>query len=129
MTDTERKLQLTRFIRQENAANRMKLKNREDILYGNKKTFRDQEEMPLYYDGHLGEEEYYINRPQDAPHSTFGFRLVLAVLLFAAVVYMDKNQTALFGQPACEVIARQVGAETDEKLIDFMKNISYSFGR
>ena len=34
MTDTERKLELTRYLRQEQNLNRMKVKNREEILYG-----------------------------------------------------------------------------------------------
>ena len=34
MEDAERKLELTRYLRQEQNLNRMKVKNREDILYG-----------------------------------------------------------------------------------------------
>ena len=37
MTDTERKLELTRYLRQEQNLNRMKVKNREEILYGSGK--------------------------------------------------------------------------------------------
>ncbi len=34
MTDVERKLELTRFLREEDRTNRMKIKTRENILYG-----------------------------------------------------------------------------------------------
>ena len=34
MTDVERKIRLTRFLREENAVNRMQMRSREEILYG-----------------------------------------------------------------------------------------------
>ena len=37
MEDAERKLELTRYLRQEQNLNRMKVKNREEILYGSGK--------------------------------------------------------------------------------------------
>lgn len=40
MEDAERKLELTRYLRQEQNLNRMKVKNREDILYGTGKTVK-----------------------------------------------------------------------------------------
>lgn len=124
MTEVERKMQLTRFIREENAMNRMKVKNRENILYGNGKTQFGKEELPLVYDGYLGEEEFALQQP--APVSTFGLRILLAVLLFAAVVYLDRNGINLGGELAAQVIARQVAASDEEKLIDFVNNFTYS---
>lgn len=53
MEDAERKLELTRYLRQEQNLNRMKVKNREDILYGTGKN----SEM-LYGDDGLELAEY-----------------------------------------------------------------------
>ena len=53
MEDVERKLELTRYLRQEQNLNRMKVKNREDILYGTGKN----SEM-LYGDDGLELAEY-----------------------------------------------------------------------
>ena len=52
-------------------------------------------------------------------HSTFGMRLILALVLFGAVVYMDKAGIMLGEKPAAQVIARQVTVSSEEKLRDF----------
>lgn len=127
MTEVERKMQLTRFIREENALNRMKLKNREHILYGNGKPQYRDEELPLVYDGYLEEGEIGSIRPvQPADSSGFGFRAVLAVLLFAAVVYLDRTGVMFNGQFVAQVIARQVAISDEGKLIDFVSNFPYT---
>ena len=59
MEDAERKLELTRYLRQEQNLNRMKVKNREDILYGTGKN----SEM-LYGDDGLELAEYDRIRQQ-----------------------------------------------------------------
>lgn len=59
MEDAERKLELTRYLRQEQNLNRMKVKNREDILYGTGKN----SEM-LYGDDGLELAEYDRIREQ-----------------------------------------------------------------
>ena len=59
MEDAERKLELTRYLRQEQNLNRMKVKNREDILYGTGKN----SEM-LYGDDGLELTEYDRIREQ-----------------------------------------------------------------
>lgn len=59
MEDAERKLELTRYLRQEQNLNRMKVKNREDILYGTGKN----SEM-LYGDDSLELAEYDRIRQQ-----------------------------------------------------------------
>ncbi|MDO4332119.1 MAG: hypothetical protein Q4C58_05455 [Eubacteriales bacterium] len=127
MTDVERKIQLTRFIREENALNRMKLKNREHILYGNGKQQYGDDDLPLVYDGYLEEGEFGAVRPaQPAGGSTLGLRIVLAVLLFAAVVYLDRTGVMIDGQFAAQVIARQIAVSDEGKLIDFVSNFPYT---
>ena len=119
MTDLERKLQLTRFLREESAINRMKMKNREEILYGNPKAVLGKEELPLVYDGSLEKDGFGQPSSESLGHSTFGMRLVLALVLFGAVVYMDKAGIMLGEKPAAQVIGREVTVSSEEKLRDF----------
>lgn len=122
MTEAERKLQLTRFLREENAMNRMKMKSREEILYGTGKPLSGKEELPLVYEGHLGEDGFGLMQQAPMRHSTFGIRLALALILFGAVIYMDKTGASLNGRPAAQVISGQVSISMEEKLLDFVNS-------
>ena len=110
MTDAERKLELTRYLRQEQNLNRMKVKNREDILYGTGKN----SEM-LYGDDGLELAEYDRIREQGHKGPMFGLRLAICLILFAGVIYLDKNQIDWQGQNAAEVISRQLEVSVFEK--------------
>lgn len=126
MTEVERKIQLTRFIREENAMNRMKIKNRENILYGSGKLQFDREELPLVHDGYLSEDEFgALRSDRTAPQSTFGLRVILAILLFGAVVYLDRNGIVFNGELAAQTIARQVRVSAEGNLIDFINEFPY----
>ena len=103
MEDVERKLELTRYLRQEQNLNRMKVKNREDILYGTGKN----SEM-LYGDDGLELAEYDRIREQGHKGPMFGLRLAVSLMLFAGVIYLDKNQIDWNGQSAVAVISRQL---------------------
>ena len=103
MEDVERKLELTRYLRQEQNLNRMKVKNREDILYGTGKN----SEM-LYGDDGLELAEYDRIREQGHKGPMFGLRLAISLILFAGVIYLDKNQIDWKGQSAVAVINRQL---------------------
>ena len=103
MEDVERKLEPTRYLRQEQNLNRMKVKNREDILYGTGKN----SEM-LYGDDGLELAEYDRIREQGHKGPMFGLRLAVSLMLFAGVIYLDKNQIDWKGQSAVAVISRQL---------------------
>ena len=103
MEDAERKLELTRYLVQEQNLNRMKVKNREDILYGTGKN----SEM-LYGDDGLELAEYDRIREQGHKGPMFGLRLAVSLILFAGVIYLDKNQIDWKGQSAVAVISRQL---------------------
>ena len=103
MEDVERMLELTRYLRQEQNLNRMKVKNREDILYGTGKN----SEM-LYGDDGLELAEYDRIREQGHKGPMFGLRLAVSLMLFAGVIYLDKNQIDWKGQSAVAVISRQL---------------------
>ena len=110
MTDIERKLELTRFLREEDRANRMKIKSREEILYGTGKPSDGTDRLPLIYEGHLGDGSVEA-AADNVRLFGFGVRLALACLLFGAVVYLDKNEISWNGEPAAAVISGQVESD------------------
>ncbi|MBQ7841373.1 MAG: hypothetical protein IJ390_12950 [Lachnospiraceae bacterium] len=130
MTDTERKLQLTRFVREENAMNRAKIRNREEILYGKGnlkyspnimgKSKGKENDYPLVYDGYL-EDDSFFNVPSERPiRSTFGIRMIMAVLLMGAMIYMDKSGSMFQGEKVSEIISAQLSIDMEEKISEFV---------
>lgn len=111
MTDIERKLELTRFLREENRANRMKIKNREEILYGTGKPSDYKDSIPLSYDGYPGVPIMETAAAKAVHPSGFGVRAVLAGLLFGAIIYLDKNEINWRGEPVAEVISDTMEAD------------------
>lgn len=118
--ETERKLRLMRFLREENQNNRMQMHSREEILYG-------KSSAPVQL-GSLEEEDYlqtYDSRLPQGP-SAFGVRMMLALLLFAGVWYMDR-QGYSFGKINADWIRQQISAEgSAAKWIDFAGNFPYT---
>lgn len=89
----EKKMQLAQYIREENQGNRMKIRQRERILYGH------DTQPPLFEKGHMqGAASPYDNTSQQAeqngaapvfPPGTFRYRMILAVLLFVGFLLCD----------------------------------------
>ena len=85
----EKKMELARYIREENLGNRMKLRQREHILYGK------DTQLPLFDRGQLAESESFpgYGMPDreagvpDGAMGSFKYRMVLAVLLFVAFLW------------------------------------------
>ncbi|MDO4291960.1 MAG: hypothetical protein Q4C65_01900 [Eubacteriales bacterium] len=117
MTDIEKKLELTRFLREENHLNRMKLRSREEILYGPEKAGPPRTELPPFYEGHPGGEAFGIPADEREHAPALGLRLALALILFGAVIYMDKNAVAWGNRPAVQVISEQLAAPAGESLL------------
>lgn len=105
MTDAERKLELTRYLRQEQNLNRMKVKTREEILYG---TGKNSEMLYGYDDAEPADYPCAGNAEQGHKGPLFGLRLAICLILFAGVIYLDKNQIDWKGQSAVAVINRQL---------------------
>lgn len=105
MTDAERKLELTRYLRQEQNLNRMKVKTREEILYGSGK---GNETLYGYGDAEPADYPCAGNAEQGHKGPLFGLRLAISLILFACVIYLDKNQIDWQGQSAVAVISRQL---------------------
>lgn len=85
----DKKLALAQYIREENLGNRMKIRQRERILYG-----RDTQ-PPLYDSGRLQPVEQQENQPQENgvnfgfAAGTFKYRMILAILLFVGFLLCD----------------------------------------
>ncbi len=91
----EKKMQLAQFIRAQNQGNRMKIRQREQILYGT------DTQLPLFHNGRLSNtvSPYESSQPPaeqetEAPvfaSGTFRYRMILAVLLFVGFLLCDTS--------------------------------------
>lgn len=101
----EKKMELARCIREENLGNRVKIRQREQILYG-KNT-----QMPLYdkrsFSGITEALSYGASQENDAMTGTsmgsFKYRMVLAVFLFVGFLICDTNGSKIGSYSTGEV--------------------------
>lgn len=111
----DKKLQLVQQVRSRYNENLYDMSNRERILYG-KTTLPPETE---YWNG---------VRPAGAdeiPVSSFKLRLLLALVLFCVVVFMDRSQTAIGGITS-EKLYRVISADYEEKIEDWVEAMSNS---
>ena len=91
----EKKIELAQYIRAENADNRMRIRQREQILYGT----ATQAQPSLYDRGTLARPDIASEEvpPQiTMVKGTFKLRMFLAVLLFVGFLICDTNNLHLF---------------------------------
>ena len=87
--DINKKLALAQYIREENHGNRMKIRQREKILYGT------DTQPPLFDPGRLQSMEQQENPSAENgmalgfPSGTFKYRMILAILLFVGFLLCD----------------------------------------
>ncbi len=93
----EKRMELARYIREENMGNRLRLRQRENILYG--KEFQ----TPLLDNGKLSEAELYAGYDrlpdetlQGSAVGSFKYRMVLSVLLFVGFLLCDTRDSKIF---------------------------------
>ena len=85
----DKKLALAQYIREENLGNRMKIRQREKILYGT------DTQPPLYDTGRLHSMEQQENPLSENGSAlglsadTFKYRMILAILLFVGFLFCD----------------------------------------
>ena len=85
----DKKLALAQYIREENHGNRVKIRQREKILYGK------DTQMPLYDTGRLQSPEQQENTSEETGmmmgfySGTFKYRMILAILLFVGFLLCD----------------------------------------
>lgn len=102
--NTEQKLRLVQQVRSRYHENQYDLSNRERILYG--KSF--VRESP----GSMPQEE---PEPDPRPFSSLKLRLVVALLLGAAVISMDRNNIKIAGITS-EQIYQVISADFEENI-------------
>ena len=85
----DKKLALAQYIREENHGNRVKIRQREKILYGK------DTQTPLYNTGRLQSPEQQENTSEETGmmmglySGTFKYRMILAILLFVGFLLCD----------------------------------------
>lgn len=101
----ERKMELARFIREENMGNRIKLRQRESILYGK------EAPLPIFEKGQLSEPEALSGHSlqagetglPDGAAGSFKYRMALAVLLFVAYLLCDTKGSPILSYSTDDV--------------------------
>lgn len=83
----EKKMELAQYIREENMGNRMKIRQREKILYGTESA------VPLWEE-HNGNA---VDMQVQPTESTFKFRMAAAIMLFVAFLLCDAGNYKFFG--------------------------------
>lgn len=126
MTDIENKMKLTRFLREENMKNRIRVKNREEILYGTGKPFMAEEDISDFYnDGHI-DHMFYDRKEVKRTGSTFKIRTVMAVMVFALCLYLEMTESDFNRFSPKDWIVKQLNWSAEAKLIDFMSGFPYT---
>lgn len=102
----EKKIKLAQYIRAENMDNRMKIRQREKLLYGTESS------LPLWDKGETSfrREDYLFTEPgpEDIPPdttNTFRLRMAAAILLFIGFLLCDAGQYKVFGYSMNDVYA------------------------
>ena len=99
----DKKLALAQYIREENLGNRMKIRQRERILYGK------DSQPPLYDNGRLQSVERQDNQPSENgvnfgfPAGTFKYRMILAILLFVGFLLCDTGGDKIGSYTTAEI--------------------------
>ncbi len=109
--DTERKLELIQQVRSRYSEDQYDLGRRERILYG-RESVRPAEHRQ-------GGDAY---GQEDMP-SSFRLRVLLAVLLFAAVVVMDNGRVSLFGITP-QKIYQVISTDYEDQLEQWVETLS-----
>ncbi|MBO5167001.1 MAG: hypothetical protein IJ405_04380 [Lachnospiraceae bacterium] len=125
----ERRLELVRYVREENNRNRMRMRTRENILYGKRKdTLTDS------YAGHYEENSYDARHPlteeDTAPASGKVFsglwvRTLLATVLFAIYIILDFSGGSVLSVNS-DAIHAHISENYTPNVIDFMQEITYT---
>lgn len=99
----DKKLRMAQYIRAENMDNRMKIRQRERLLYGLDSTpyaWRKGESTRMEESLRAGIDERNGFYPEEIPNGltgTFGLRMAAAVILFIGFLLCDAGQYKIFG--------------------------------
>lgn len=98
-----KKLALAQYMREENLGNRMKIRQREKILYGT------DTQPPLYDIGRLQSMEQQENPSSEngvafgISTGTFKYRMILAILLFVGFLFCDTGGNKIGSYTTTEI--------------------------
>lgn len=110
--NTDQKLRLVQSIRMQNQYNRMKCREREQLLYG---TAAGNDKREIY-----GAEtamslpvivENGVPVKKSGIFTGFRLRFLIAIILFSAFIYLDKNEISILGkttQDICDFLTESI---------------------
>lgn len=99
----DKKLRMAQYIRAENMDNRMKIRQRERILYGldnNPLIWKKSEAQRMEESMRAGMDERNSLRTEEIPngvYGTFKLRMAAAIILFIGFLLCDAGQYKIFG--------------------------------
>lgn len=97
----EKRVELARYIREENMGNRVKLRQREHILYGRDLT------MPVDERGGFSDQTLMGKQGEEIPGGSstgsFKYRMTLAVLLFVGFLLCDTGKGSILSYSTNDV--------------------------
>lgn len=103
---TDQKLQLVHTIRMQNQYNRMKCREREQMLYGispvddKRELYSTETAMSFPVTG-----EKPIPGKKSRILTSFRFRFLIALILLSGFIYMDKNEISLLGKNTFDIFS------------------------
>ena len=103
---TDQKLQLVHTIRMQNQYNRMKCREREQMLYGISPV---DDKRELYSAETAMSFPVTAEKPIPGKKSriltSFRFRFLIALILLSVFIYMDKNEISLLGKNTFDIFS------------------------
>ena len=125
----EKRLELVRYIREENNRNRIRMRTRENILYGKRK-----DNLTDGYTGYYEENNYEARQPLSEEEadkasgkvfSGLWVRTLLATVLFAVYIILDFSGGSILSVNS-DAIHAHIGENYTPNVIDFMQEITYT---
>lgn len=98
----EKRVELARYIREENMGNRVKLRQREHILYGRDLTM-PADENGLFSGSTLTDSGQGEEVPGGSSMGSFKYRMTLAVLLFVGFLLCDTGKGSILSYSTNDV--------------------------
>lgn len=98
----EKRVELARYIREENMGNRVKLRQREHILYG-RDLAMPADERGLYAEPAIAGSAQGQEVPGGSSMGSFKYRMTLAVLLFVGFLLCDTGKGSILSYSTNDV--------------------------
>lgn len=126
MENIERRLELIKMMRNEQAENIGRIQKRENILYPNRKiSYSDSGERTAYAVRYRYQEKATDQDGQMSKHFGFYMRLGICMGLFLTFVYMETQNISYFGITH-EQIQEAVSKTMDVNSFAFMEQFPYT---